>query len=430
MFGFLMQNTWRSFQARQQLAAARFLNKAVYAAWLGHCVRRDQRKLTAAVTALQKQWYVKLNKRIMAIQQASLAHIGALVFGWQGRRHYQRSRAAVILCQSVVRRRHARVSFLQQRSAAVSVQSQWRGHAARHLFRANRAAATTVTAAFRAFVSRRQYARMRSCAVTIQSMFRGHHARSELFRDLQAALLVQSVWRMSQARRAFQTQRRASIAIASTWKAKHARTAFQRQRTASAVLQRGYRGVLARRAALAACSIRARWRLRARAAEFPRFMHALRRIQTHSLKHIREVMKLAALQRASVLIGRRARAHLTQSRFRHIKHATVAVQRWWRAIRDRLHFLLARHAACTIQSKYREHTRLLQGRAARAVQRQLADVARRAAASRRHRACKVIQVCHRGILFGALAVKRNLCMHLTVRIALVNLALVSARDTD
>ncbi|XP_077440379.1 abnormal spindle-like microcephaly-associated protein [Vanacampus margaritifer] len=289
------------------------------------------------------------------------------------------------------------------------------------LYKERNMAAVKIQALVRRFLQQRRTKKQHAASIVIQSVWRGFLTRKKLRmnkeRELQikrnrAATIIQAQWRTFSAVRYYQQLRYNTIIVQAQWRMKRAASAFAKICWATTVLQRYLRAwIRARQVRKHYLSLKAAvakmqrvyrlWKIQ----KTQRENHAARLIQTAYKKwHMEKMAKRTAaavtiqsfyrmqrclrqcrtIQRSTLLIQAHYRGHVQRCCFRRHKqehnsaiviqsafrghqvrkqtmrrkHATVLIQRWYRASArrdvERQIFVKMRCAARTIQVAYRK----------------------------------------------------------------------------
>ncbi|ELK24909.1 Abnormal spindle-like microcephaly-associated protein like protein [Myotis davidii] len=215
-------------------------------------------------------------------------------------------------------------------------------------------------------------------ARTIQAAVLGFLTRRRLRKDAQAALVVQRRWRRLCRRRAAlraereqleKAQSQAASVIQRNWRRYSARKQFLRLRHYSVVLQSRRRMVAAvasyRRHLWAAATIQRHWRACVRRKQDQQSYRALRASCLVIQSAFREwrARKRAREDQAATALQAWYRAHREVRRYRHVRACVVLIQARFRGFRARKLYQRKKASVLTIQQRWRAH---LQGKAERA----------------------------------------------------------------
>ncbi|KAI8979421.1 P-loop containing nucleoside triphosphate hydrolase protein [Mycotypha africana] len=139
----------------------------------------------------------KLNAAALTVQKNSRRFLARL--------HYTRAQKAIVMLQSIARRRIAvgEMERLRREKAAITIQTNWRRHVARNKFVKTREAVIKIQSVARGLLARRKYAEIKRdyAATLIQKIARGWLARKQYQMKRNYIIHVQTCIRQRQARR-------------------------------------------------------------------------------------------------------------------------------------------------------------------------------------------------------------------------------------
>ncbi|XP_040896643.1 abnormal spindle-like microcephaly-associated protein isoform X2 [Toxotes jaculatrix] len=281
---------------------------------------------------------------------------------------------AAVKIQLVVR------SFLQKRrakrqnQAAVIIQSVWRGYAARNRLRLKKEAqlralqheaATVIQAQWRMFSAMRAYQRLRYYTIVVQAQWRMRRAASAYKRIYCAATVLQRhsrAWALARRdRECYLALRTAVVKLQRAyrrWKAQKTEKENCAAKVIQTMFKKWYKEKMAKRTA-AAVRIQSWYRMQRCLRQYRKVRRSTVLIQTRYRGHAqRRWFKMLKLQHHSaVAIQSAFRGYAVRKQLAKMRHATVIIQRWFRATvkrdMERKMFVRLRYAAVTIQAAYR-----------------------------------------------------------------------------
>jgi len=94
----------------------------------GNYVRSQYRKRLRAVDVMQRAWRVACAKRSLRLEHAAAVTLQRAVLSYLGRRYYVKSRALIVYCQGLTRRKLAYIWLRKRHEAATVIQSLYLRH--------------------------------------------------------------------------------------------------------------------------------------------------------------------------------------------------------------------------------------------------------------------------------------------------------------
>ncbi|XP_071388056.1 abnormal spindle-like microcephaly-associated protein [Centroberyx affinis] len=287
---------------------------------------------------------------------------------------YQERNLAAAKIQAVVRTFLQRRRAKRQNHAAVILQSVWRGYAARNALRLKREAqlrvlrhnaATAIQAQWRMYSAMRAYQRLRYHAIVVQAQWRMRRAASAYGRIHWAVTVIQKhsrAWAQARpARERYLSLRTAVVKIQRgyrRWKAQRTERENRAAKVIQAAFQKWHKEKMAQRTA-AAVRIQSWYRMHRCLRQYRRITRSTVLIQAQYRGHAqrRRFQMLRLQDHSAVVIQSVFRGHAVRKQVAKMRHASVIIQRWFRASvkrdTERQKFVRMRCAAVTIQAAYR-----------------------------------------------------------------------------
>ena len=250
--------------------------------------------------------------------------------------------------------RKARHAYLHQRQSAIKLQSTTRMYSARKEYLDLRKSAVTVQRHRRALITSREarasYLKQREATIKLQQRARafiiGKATREQYLRQKNAAQILQRSWRMHKNR----VRNNAATCIQSIWRCHMSRSMFNAKKNAATRISSTYRAVLAKRRYQVIRQSIVSFQSQARG------FSARKSIVEHKLERQCILAKWTGATAAclsAIKIQRIYRRFKTYQAAKRQLSAISAIQQWWRARRNRLHYLNQLGLIKTIQRRYR-----------------------------------------------------------------------------
>uniref|UniRef100_A0A8C5WK29 Assembly factor for spindle microtubules n=1 Tax=Leptobrachium leishanense TaxID=445787 RepID=A0A8C5WK29_9ANUR len=369
------------------------------AAYRGWNVRRQVGSLHKAASIIQAHYrsyrlrkeYVKMRGAALCIQRCYRARATVKL----ARVEYMRLKTVAIKLQSCYRGRKVRLEIIQMQRSVVIIQSWYRMHRMHARYRKVKAAAACIQQRYRAAQERRwvqkHYQSLKKAACVLQATWRGRKVRQDIQSMHKAATVIQSQYRMLTQLRHYEELKEATITMQRRYRASKLRNnqveqyqsiwgsvlciqaAFRGMQTrrelkkrqeAATVIQRVFKVHLERQRFLAlrgaAIVIQQRYRMKVSAnlqrSEYVRFRHAVVVLQA-ACRGLAERRKIRHMHVSATAIQAAFRMYKVRVGYQAMKHASVIIQRWYRARRVSTHerqlFLKRCQSAAIIQAAYR-----------------------------------------------------------------------------
>ncbi|XP_077013425.1 abnormal spindle-like microcephaly-associated protein isoform X2 [Tamandua tetradactyla] len=365
------------------------------AAWKRKTMRRHiQRQHKCAIIiqsyyrmyVQQKKWKV-MKKATLVIQM----YYRAYSIGKKQHHLYLRTKAAIVILQSVYRGVRVRKKIKDCNKAAVTIQSKYKTYKTKKKYATYRASAITIQRWYRdtkiANRQRKKYLNLKAAAIKIQAIYRGLRVRRHIQHMHMAATFIKAMFKMHHSKMRYHTMRTAVILIQVRYRAyrqgKIQRAKYLTVLKAVCILQANFRGVRVRQTLkkmqIAATLIQSYYRRYRQQIHFNKLKKVTKIIQQryramkerniqfqkynelrHSVIYTQAVFRGMKTRRnlkvkhlAATLIQRRFRTLMMRRRFLSLKKTAVWVQRRYRAnicARHRLQFLQLQKAVIKIQS--------------------------------------------------------------------------------
>ncbi|MGH0158514.1 UNVERIFIED_CONTAM: hypothetical protein FKN15_065270 [Acipenser sinensis] len=420
-------------------------------AWFKSCLARQLfQKRKEAVLTIQKHFtayrlgHAERQKYLLVRKAATV--IQSYYRGMKGR-EFVRQIKAVCLFETFWQMKRERVKFLHKRQSAVILQSHVRRWQAQMSYQKMRKSISLIQACYRAYLVKKkmqnEYKQIRSAAIVLQSAYRGMQARKKAH-ILRSVIKMQAYYRAYAAQKEFRKMKEATIRIQAYVKMVQTRRhyfnlkkavhdvqrmyranklcllqkmEYRKKREACVCLQAAARGYLKRRQMqtwkMAAIKIQSTFRMHKERSRFLEIRSAALVVQKHYRAHKESSicqstflkLKAAAVclqasyrgsrQRKIIQLQHKSatkiqaafRAHATRTKFLQTIHASVVIQRQYRAFKagqnQRMQYMKIKLAAATLQAAYRGHVAAYKGMV---VRKEIV---------KRHQAATVIQAAFR-----------------------------------
>ncbi|XP_058890747.1 abnormal spindle-like microcephaly-associated protein isoform X2 [Acipenser ruthenus] len=392
-------------------------------AWFKSCLARQLfQKRKEAVLTIQKHFtayrlgHAERQKYLLARKAATV--IQSYYRGMKGR-EFVRQIKAVCLFETLWQMKRERVKFLHKRQSAVILQSHVRRWQAQMSYQKMRKSISLIQACYRAYLFKKkmqnEYKIIRSAAIVLQSAYRGMQARKKAH-ILRSVIKMQAYYRAYAAQKEFRKMKEATIKIQAYVKMVQTRRhyfnlkkavhdvqrmyranklcllqkmEYRKKREACVCLQAAARGYLKRRQIqtwkMAAIKIQSTFRMHKERSRFLEIHSAALVVQKHYRAHkessicqsmflklkaatvclqasyrgcrLRKIIRLQ--HKSATKIQAAFRAHAMRTKFLQTRHASVVIQRQYRAFKagqnQRMQYMKIKLAAATLQAAYRGH---------------------------------------------------------------------------
>ncbi|XP_040841712.1 abnormal spindle-like microcephaly-associated protein [Ochotona curzoniae] len=342
------------------------------ASFRGARVRQTVRKMQVAATLIQsyyrryrqQKYFNKLKKVTKTVQQRYRA---VKERNTQFQR-YNKLRKSVICIQAAFRgmktRRHLKIMHL----SATLIQRRFRTLIIRRRFLSLKKTVVWIQRKYRAKLCAKhqlQFLQLQKAAIQIQSAYRGWVVRRQIQEMQRAAACIQAAFRMHRAYVEYQALRQASLVIQQQYHARRAaklqRQRFLKQRHSATVLQAAFRGVKTRRHLKSMHSSATLIQSRFRSFMMRRRFIALRKATIFVQQKYRattsakqKFYEFLELRKAAIIIQSSYR-RLQRKRLQERNRAATVIQATFRMHRTYIAFQTWKHASVLIQRRYRAY---------------------------------------------------------------------------
>uniref|UniRef100_A0A8C6JGW8 Uncharacterized protein n=1 Tax=Melopsittacus undulatus TaxID=13146 RepID=A0A8C6JGW8_MELUD len=388
---------------RQEYLQLRNSVVLLQAIWRGKTVRKTIQKKHNLATIIQSYYRMYVNQlKYRKLRQATLViqkYFRAYCMKKAQRAAYLKTKAAVLVLQSAYHGMTVRKRLNKLNKAATTIQAAFKSYLVRKDYERLRSAAIAVQRHYRAIINakrqkqnylslkkatnkiqaiyrgirvRRQVQHMHQAAICIQAMFKMVRRRIEQMRL--AASTIQSAYRMHRNRRSYQITRNGAIVIQSYYrsyiKGKNQRKKYLTMKNSALVIQASYRGMKERQKLKimhdSATVIQSSYRMYTQHRYYKQLCWAVRVIQQRfrTKMWLQSFLKMHVERRcllekkaAAIMIQSMFRCQRARTRYKLIRSAAVAIQRWYRACHraclQKAEFSAQRQAIVIIQSAFR-----------------------------------------------------------------------------
>ncbi|XP_035189331.1 abnormal spindle-like microcephaly-associated protein isoform X2 [Oxyura jamaicensis] len=345
----ILQAACRGMKVRRDLKTMHQSAAMIQSYYRMHKQQRDFRNLLLATRRIQ-QWFRACKERnaqvhnYMTVRRATL-RLQAAFRGMKTRRLVRTMSESAELIQRRFRTFLKRKHFISLRTAAIVIQRKYR--------------ATKL-----AKIQRQKYLSLLNAAVIIQAAYRGFVVRQKMQQMHQAAVVIQATLRMRKIYISYQALRLASIIIQQRYRAyregKRVREIYLKQYNSVLVLQAAYRGMKTRcflkKRHEAALIIQRNYRMYRQYHHYRKVKWAIQLIQKrYRANHLRNVavQHYSSLKKAVICIQKAFRDMRLKKQLQEKHRAAIAVQKNFKAFRERQRYLSLKAATLVFQRRYR-----------------------------------------------------------------------------
>ncbi|XP_039211149.1 abnormal spindle-like microcephaly-associated protein [Crotalus tigris] len=344
-----LQAGYRGFKIRRMLRHQHMAATKIQAMYRAHAARMKYQSLIQASIVIQR-WY-RTSKS-----------------GSKIRKKFQKTKAAVISLQAVLRGQQVRKWLQRQHVAAITIQSAYRKYKAMKRFRMVRHAALTIQQHYRAHISskkqQQEYIVLRNSTLLFQATWRGTIVRKQIERQHQAAVTIQSYYRMHENQVKFKYLRDAAVTIQRWYRAimqvRNAQQKYLALKEAAVKMQAIYRGLRERRKIQrmnqAAICIQAMFKMHRSNVQYRALKRSATIIQARYRAFCRgqkDRKKYLALRKSSLILQAAYRGMKIRQELRSRHQCILVIQSYYRMYRERKAYLKLVAATKVIQRWYR-----------------------------------------------------------------------------
>nr|XP_056700702.1 abnormal spindle-like microcephaly-associated protein [Euleptes europaea] len=350
-----VQQRYRSqkcaFQLKEDYAKLRQVCVKVQAVVRGNRARKRVKRRQEAAIVLQAQYRMKRERqRYLSLCRATAViqmYYCAYREGTRQRENFMQLKKATVCLQAACRGYRLRKTLQHENEAALKIQAAFRAHAARMKYQAMVKASLVIQRWYRASKTtsriRKSFLRTKAAIVTLQAASRGWLVRKQIQEQHAAATVIQSAFRKYKALKKFTMTRNAALTLQQHYRAlisgREQRQAYILLRNCVIQLQAAWRGSVVKK-------------------QIKRQHQGAVVIQSYYKMHISRT-KFKSLRRATVSIQRWYRAgvlaNCQRQEYLTLKEATVKIQAVYRGVRTRQKVQCMHHAASCIQAMFKMH---------------------------------------------------------------------------
>ncbi|XP_037353787.1 abnormal spindle-like microcephaly-associated protein isoform X2 [Talpa occidentalis] len=372
----VLQSAYRSMRVRKRIKE---WNKAAVTIQSKYRTYKNQRQYaTCKASAITIQrWFRGIiitnhqRKEYLDLKWAAIK-IQATYRGIRVRRHIQSMHMAAAVIQATFKMHQSKIRYHKMRTAAVVIQVRYRAY---YQVRTQRAkfltilkAVITIQASFRGMRVRQAARKIQVAAILLQSYYRRYRQQTYFNKLKKVTKAMQQRYRAVKEKnkqlQRYSKLRHSIICIQAAFRGMKARRDLKVRHLAATLIQRRFRTLLTRKRFLSlrktAVWVQRKYRASACAKyhseQFLRLRKAVIQIQSsYRGWMVRKMMQ--EMHRAAAILQATFRMCVERARYQTLKHASLVIQRWYRANRaaklQRQCYLQQRHSVLTLQAAFR-----------------------------------------------------------------------------